>query len=144
MTDTTRLNPEDEQVLLAAIRRAEKGSRGEVQVHLERTWDGDPVVRAEEMFSQLGLDRTAEGTGVLLYVAVESRKAAVWAGDGLHGATEPRFWNHVVARVVDGYRSGAAVQGLCSAIDLVGDLLRKHFPAQDVAGNEVPDKVSTS
>ena len=139
------LGREDEARLVAAIGRAEQGNRGEVRVHLEGRCAGkDALARAAQLFEQLGMRRTAQDTGVLLYVAVEDRKAAVFAGRGIHGAAQAGFWQEVVDSVAAGYRRGEPAQGLVAAVERLGGLLREAVPGEDVAGNELPDAVSGS
>jgi uncharacterized membrane protein len=139
------LGQEEEARLVAAIGRAEQGNRGEVRVHLEgRCAEKDALVRAAQLFEKLGMRRTAQDTGVLLYVAVEDRKAAVFAGKGIHGAVQPGFWQEVVDTVAAGYRRGEPAQALVSAVERLGGLLREAVPGEDVAGNELPDAVSGS
>ncbi|MFO0744315.1 MAG: TPM domain-containing protein [Myxococcota bacterium] len=138
-----RLSRADRRRLVAAIREAERGNRAEVGVHLEARYPGDgPLARARELFVRLELDRTRDGTGVLLYVAVEDRRAAVWAGPGLVGATAPDFWKDAVAEVAAGFRDGDGVGGLVRALALIGDRARTVAGGEDTAGNERPDRVS--
>lgn len=136
--------PEDEARIVAAIRDAERGNRGEVRVHVEpRCPRSDALARARELFFRLGMTATRDGTGVLLYVAARDRLAALYAGPGIHAATEPGFWQDVIDAVADGYRREDGAGGLCRALDEIGELLRKHAPGEDTAGNELPDTVST-
>ncbi len=137
-----KLSKEEEARLVAAIRRAEEGHRGEVVVRLERSCRGEPLARAAQLFEELGMSRTAADTGVLLYVAVADRKAAVYAGQGVHGAAQPGFWQEVVDGLAQGFREGSPVGGLEAAIERIGGLLRTAVPGEDTRGNELPDVVS--
>ncbi|OJT22737.1 hypothetical protein BO221_23615 [Archangium sp. Cb G35] len=138
-----KLSKAEEARLVAAIRRAEEGHRGEVVVRLERSCrGGEPLARAAQLFEELGMRRTAADTGVLLYVAVADRKAAVYAGQGVHGAAQPGFWQEVVDGLAQGFREGAPVAGLETAIERIGGLLRTAVPGEDTRGNELPDVVS--
>ena len=137
------LNASEEQRLVEAIRRAEKGHRGEVLVHVERRCEGgQALARAARLFDSLGMRRTAADTGVLLYVAVEDRQTAVFAGRGVHGAAQPEFWKSVVDTVADGFKRQDAMGGLEAAVERIGSLLLTVVPGEDVAGNELPDRVS--
>ena len=130
--------------VLAAVRRAEFGTSGEVRVHVEARCKGDALDRARALFGSMCMGDTRGDTGVLLYVAARSHKAAVWAGAGVHGAGDEKFWQSVIDRVTAAYRQGAGATGVVAAIDQIGDLLRAHMPGEDTAGNELPDQVSTS
>lgn len=145
MAPPPRLDAAGESSVVDAIRRAERGNRAEVRVHLEaRCPSADPVARARELFAALGMQRTREGTGVLLYVAVDDRRAAVYAGPGVHGAQGEGFWRSVTDAVAAEAREGRLARGLVAALDLVGAALREKVPGEDVHGNELPDEVTTS
>ena len=124
-------------------RRAQRVSheihRREVQVRVERRCPGDPLVRAKALYTLAGLEGTEGDTGVLLYVASESRVSAVYCGAGVHARSEASFWQGVSDRVAAGYRSGKPADGICEALGHIGDLLRTLLPGRDAAGNERPD-----
>ena len=139
-----RLNKNEEARVLAAIGRAERGNRGEVRVHLEgRCPAADPLERAARLFDELGMRETRDDTGVLLYVAERERKAAVYAGSGIHGARESGFWQEVIGFVSQGYAAGQKAEGLELALDAIGALLREVTPGDDSAGDELPNAVSS-
>lgn len=139
------LTREDDVRVVDAITRAEKGNRGEVRVHLERKCvPEDPMERAREVFAMLDMHETAEQTGVLLYVSLEPRVCCVFAGQGIHGAVKPGFWDGVVDRVATGFGSGEAAKGLIEALDEIGELLREACPGEDTHGNELPNSITTS
>lgn len=139
------LGESEEKAVVQAITAAEQGNRGEVKVHLEaRCRAQQPMERAADLFGELGMQETRDGTGVLLYVAVEDRKAAVYAGPGIHGAAEAGFWQGVVDAVAEGFKAGSPEKGLVDALGRIGDLLRATVPGEDDAGNELADEVSTS
>ena len=136
------LSPGGSDALVAAIGRAEQGSRGEVRVHIEERCRGDALERARELFGELGMADTARDTGVLLYVAQGSRKVAVWAGEGIHAAADDDFWSGVTNRVASAFGRGAGLDGIVAAVDEIGALLRAHVAGDDDAGNELPNKVT--
>lgn len=140
-----KLTGAERKALQAGIAAAERGHRGEIRVHLEGRYPGDgPLRRAEALFHELGLDRTRDGTGVLLYVAEVDRKAAVFAGPGIYGARAPGFWHDVSSAVARGYADGNRVKGLLRALDMIRDILLETARGDDTAGNEVPNEVTTS
>lgn len=137
--------PDEEAQIVAGIRAAEHGNRGEVRVHVEESCPGgDALTRCRAVYEALGMRATRDDTGVLVYVAPKDRKVAVFAGSGIFGATTSGFWQEVVEAVADGYRSGDGVGGLVRGLVQIGDLLRTHAPGGDSAGNELPDAVTTS
>ncbi len=136
-----KLSQADKQRIVRAIGLAERGHRGEIQVYLEPRYTGlGPVARAAQLFESLGLDKTREGTGVLLYVATADHRVAVWAGPGIFAAREPGFWREVCRTVADGYRAGQPVMGIEAALDTIRGLLEVAVPGPDGA-NEHPNRV---
>ncbi|MEO0325111.1 MAG: TPM domain-containing protein [Myxococcota bacterium] len=139
---SARLSPDAADAVVAAIAEAERGHRGEIRVHVEARCKGEALARAALLFEELGMRRTAEATGVLLYVALASRKVAVFADAGVHASAEDGFWDRVVEAVAGGFRSGEPVAGLLEAVGRIGVLLRAHAPGGDVAGDELPNTLS--
>ncbi|MEM1414481.1 MAG: TPM domain-containing protein [Myxococcota bacterium] len=137
-----RLSPRAADAVVDAIRDAERGHRGEIRVHVEARCKGDALARAAALFEELGMRGTAGDTAVLLYVALASRKVAVFAGEGIHGAGAEGFWDEVAGVVAEGFGKGAPVEGLTGAVARIGELLRTHAPGPDREGNELPDAVT--
>ena len=61
----------EEERLVAAIREAEKGNRGEVRVHIEARCKGDPLERAAFLFGELHMEQVSVAN------ALSSRRASV-------------------------------------------------------------------
>ncbi len=142
LIDPKPLSRAEERRVVEAIARAERGHRGEIQVFIEARYPGvGPLSRAAELFDELGLGETADGTGVLLYVAAEDRRAAVWAGPGVFGAAAPDFWKEAIAEVATGYSQGDRAGGIARALERIGALLERAAPGEDRAGNELVDRV---
>ena len=145
MTTLGPLRAAERRALVTAIAEAERGHRGEIQLHLEARYPGDgPLGRAAALFDEHGLDETRDGTGVLLYVAELDRRVAVFAGPGVFGARSPEQWKDVCATVAAGYRDGDRVRGLTQGLKILGEILRETAPGEDDAGNELPNEVHTS
>lgn len=125
--------------LTDAIKAAERGHRGEIVVHVEHRCF-DPLKRAARLFHQLGVDRTKEGTGVLLYIASEQRRAAVWAGPGIQEGDALSTWRPVFA-ALEAHRDDH-LAGLCAAVTALGKILTVHAAGEDTHGNELSDGVS--
>ena len=78
----TRLfSHEDLDTIAATVHAAERGTSGEIRVHLERRIPrrrgepaGDALARATHVFHRLRMHTTDERNAVLIYVAVERRR----------------------------------------------------------------------
>jgi uncharacterized membrane protein len=134
----------DEQRIVAAIAAAEARSRGEIRVHVA---DGpvEDVERAgASIFEQLGMTRTAERNGVLLFVAPASQRFAVLGDTGIHESCGSGFWAAVAEAMAAEFRAGRFTDGIVAGVQAVGDALARHFPRQggETDRNELPDAVS--
>ena len=88
------------------------------------------------------MHRTAARNGVLVYMAVRSRKFAVVGDEELHRRVGDGFWEDVVARMGEAFGEGRFVEGIEGGIGLIGEKLREFFPYRDDDVNELPDEIS--
>jgi uncharacterized membrane protein len=134
----------DDERVLAAIREAEEGSRGEVRVHVAGGRVTDARAAAEAVFPRLGMTGTVERNGVLIFVAPESQTFAVVGDEAIDGRVEEGFWSSIVEAMAGHFRSGQFTDGIVEAVRTVGAELARHFPRrpgeEDV--NELPDAIS--
>jgi len=139
----------DLDAMTDAIRRAEARTSGEIRVHLERRVPRGPrgaavdaLARARQVFSALGMERTALRNGVLIYLALEDRKLAIVGDQGVHARVGDAYWVGVRDVMVEALRSGRAAKAVVSAVDEVGRVLAEHFPRSRDDANELPDRPS--
>src|SRR5687768_1499867 len=106
----------DHERIVTAIRQAEAGSRGEVRVHVSASAVDDPQAAAAAVFEKLGMTKTADRNGVLVYVAPRSQRFAVIGDEGIHQRLGPAFWAQMAAAMQEDFRAGrfteAIVQGV--------------------------------
>ena len=136
------LGPGDLEAVRRAVAEAERGTSGEIRVHLEARCPGDPLARAVTVFESLGMTRTALRNGVLVYVGVEDRKLAVIGDAAVHERVGPAYWDRLRDTVVRHFREGHPREGLVAAIQEIGEALSRHFPRTSADENELPDDVS--
>ncbi|WP_108868838.1 TPM domain-containing protein [Aquimarina aquimarini] len=136
------LTAAQEQQIVAAIRRAEKTTSGEIRVHLEKQSESNVLERASEVFHWLKMDNTAQRNGVLIYVAVEDRKFAIIGDQGINEIVKDDFWNDTKNTIQQQFKKGNFTQGLIDGILLAGEQLQKYFPWDHTDINEIPDEIS--
>ena len=136
------LTREQEQAVSEAIKFAEKLSTGEIRVHIEASCEGDAFQRALEVFHFLGMTQTKARNGVLIFLAVQSKKFAVVGDKGIHQVVGKSFWNQVRDSMQEDFRNGKFAEGLICGIHEIGRQLKSHFPADDSDINELSDGVS--
>ena len=141
---TNPITPEQEAVLVAAIRQAEITTSGEIRVHLEDTCPTpEPLDRAAQVFAELNMHRTAQRNGVLFYLAWKSRQFAVIGDAGINSAVPDDFWETTKETVLSQFRSEKYAAGLEHGIRMVGEQLKRYFPYNAVTDkNELDDAIS--
>lgn len=131
-----------EAVIIEAIKTAEKDTSGEIRVHIEPKCEGNEFERALEVFKKLGMYKTKDHTGVLFYVAVESRKLAIVADKGINDKVSPDFWDNIRDGLIQHFKTGNHATGLAEGIIKCGQQLKAFFPYQSNDTNELPNNIS--
>jgi uncharacterized membrane protein len=134
-----------------AIARCERTHAGEIRFAIEtalpplHVLNGmAPRARAVDVFASLKVWDTAQNNGVLIYVQLADRVVEIVADRGFEGRISPAEWQAVCRLMEEHFRAGRFEAGSIAGVDAVGDLLRRHFPAnlERSAGsdNQLPDR----
>jgi uncharacterized membrane protein len=132
---------ESEQIV-QAIRDAEKATSGEIRVHLEEKCKGDALNRAIALFDILKMDVTELHNGVIIYLAVEDKKFAIYGGKGINEKVPANFWQQTRDVMQAHFKEGRFAQGLSESILQAGQQLKTYFPYQKEDANELDDNIS--
>lgn len=133
---------EEQDLIVDAIKTAEKNTSGEVRVHLESICWGDAMARSQKLFNKLGMQKTKEQNGILIYIATESHKIAVIGDVGIHKKLGKEYWDKIVQGMVSKFKEGKQAQGLADAIIDCGHQLKEYFPYSSDDKNELNDSIS--
>ncbi|WP_206512998.1 TPM domain-containing protein [Larkinella soli] len=143
MSSIQLFTPEQQQQIIQAIRSAELETSGEIRVHIEPHCPTPEVLdRAVQVFHQLEMDKTAQRSGVLFYLATEDRKFAVLGDEGIDKAVPENFWESTKEIMRDHFRNGRFTEGFCQGIERAGRQLRQYFPRLTDDTNELSDEIS--
>lgn len=82
---------------------------------------------------------TSARTGVLIFVSLAERYAAVIADAGIDARVDQARWDGIVRDLISHARENRLADGFVSAIAIAGDLLAEHFPASAQDVNELDD-----
>jgi len=133
----------DHDRIVAAIAEAEKRSSGEIRVHLHHRAVRDPIAAAKKVFEKLGMAKTAQKNGVLIFVAPRSKNFAILGDSGIHEKCGDRFWEDAAAKMTGHFRSADYSGGIVVTIETLGAALAANFPAQrddrDELSNEIDE-----
>jgi len=139
---TEFLSEPDLESLASAVRQAEAKTSAEIRVHLDHTCNEDALPRAIRIFERLGMHRTAQRNGVLIYISVQDHKLAVIGDAGIHERVGEAYWRGLVDAVRERMRQQRSREGLIHAITELGSTLGHHFPRGPDDRNELSDDVS--
>lgn len=132
----------DSDRIVKAIADAEKKSSGEIRVHVTRRKPDDLEQRARRRFELLGMTKTADRNGVLIYIAPRLRRFQILGDSGIHEKCGDDFWKETAAEIESHFRKGEFTEGIVRGVARIGDVLVAHFPRSAADVNELPDEVT--
>jgi uncharacterized membrane protein len=134
---------EEKRKVIEAIQQAEQRTSGEVRVFIEsRCRYVDAIDRAAELFFHLGMDKTADRNGALVYVAVKDRQAAVFGDEGIHQRVGQKYWEDEVNKMMVCFKQSNLSDGLIQCVTDIGEALYQNFPYnRETDKNELPDDI---
>lgn len=128
--------------VVQAVRQAERLTSGEVRVFVEsRCTYVDAFDRAREIFAALGMEKTRQRNGVLLYLALLDHQFAILGDQGIHEKVGTDFWQKEAGLLIDHFKRDQIVEGLEVCVREIGESLRQHFPYEAEDKNELPDDI---
>lgn len=132
---------ENDQVI-QAIQEAERMTSGEVRIFVEkRCRFVDAMDRAKELFLTLGMDKTAQRNGVLLYIALKDKQFAILGDEGIHQKVGNDFWKEEAQTLKKTFMEKKYAEGIALVVKEIGASLKKYFPYQQDDENELPDDI---
>ena len=136
------LSEDDLEALRQAVAAAEALTSAEIRVHLDLRCPGEPMARAVEVFERLGMHRTADRSGVLVYAAVGDRKLAIIGDDGIHARVGDGYWRELVSAVTRHLGEERPRDGFVHAVGELGAVLGRFFPRRPDDRDELDNRVS--
>jgi len=139
----TLLSASDKQMLVEAIQLAEKNTSGEIRVYVEtKLGKGDALSRATEIFFKHKMNETRQRNAVLIYVAVNDKKLAIYADQGIYEKVGIEFWYSQVQEMTGHFKTMNYVLGISTVIKEIGQALSEHFPYDGATDtNELSDEI---
>ncbi len=128
--------------IVAAIREAERKTSGEIRVFVSHKNIADPIEAAQAAFVTMGMTKTGERNGVLIFVAPKTHKFAVVGDEGIHKRCGAEFWQAMAAEMSGSFKKSEFTQGVVHGVHRAGELLAQHFPRRPDDRNELPDRVA--
>lgn len=90
-------------------------------------------------FEALGLTRTRDRTGILLYASLAEHRAEVLADEGIYAKAPNEVWDQIVQLLIAGLKEGDPTSGFVRAVERTGEILAACLPPREDDANELPD-----
>src|SRR5207248_186250 len=99
------------------------------------------LIAAHHAFDSLHVQKTAGGTGVVIYVSLFERRVCVWADRKISEKIPETEWKSMTEGLIRSLREGKPRDAFVEAIRKAGDLLAKPFPIQAGDVNELSNEL---
>jgi uncharacterized membrane protein len=132
----------DDDKVTATIAEAERKSSGEIRVFVSNEKPSDTLAAAAAQFLKLGMEKTRERNGVLIFFAPKLQQVAVVGDQGIDARCGLDFWQRITAEITAHLKAGEFTEAVVDAVTHVGDALAKHFPRSPDDRNELPNQIA--
>jgi len=142
MKASTFFTREQQEAIVRAIGEAEHATSGEIRVHIETSCKADVLDEAAWLFRKVGMHKTADRNGVLIYLALKERKFAIIGDTGINSVVPLGFWDNIRDHMKQRFSENLFTEGLTEGIIMAGMQLKEHFPHTRDDVNEITDTIS--
>lgn len=141
-TSTSMLTKEQKRIIAETIQQAESLTSGEIRVHLDRFGSNNPMEKAIKTFERLGMTRTKERNGVLIYLCFSKHQIAILGDRGIDEKVPEGYWNEIYHLLADHFKKADFTEGLCKAVLKIGEKLSVFYPHRSDDQNELSNEIS--
>lgn len=131
----------EQDKIAKAIADAEKATSGEIRIAIDKHCEGEAYESAIGYFSELGMDKTAQRNGVLIYLAHADHKFAIIGDSGINQVVPENFWETTKVAMSAHFAKGNLAEGIIAGVALAGEKLALFFPYQSGDINELPNDI---
>ena len=140
------LNDDELLRISRTIREMEKYTSGEIVVSIKEKrsiFQRHKTVQqlAQKEFRRLGMKKTRDKTGTLLFILLEAREFYVLADDGIHSIVGDSAWEGIKDLLLQYFKDGDFSRGIVAAVREMGKILSPHFPIKPDDTNEISNRV---
>jgi len=135
------------QAIQAKIAAGEKLHRAEIRLIVEPALSVGELLqgvharsRARELFSQYRVWDTEENCGVLVYINLADHKVEIVADRASGRALQAAEWKAVCDTMTGGFAGGLYEQSALTALEMLNELLQRHFPGSGDSANELSNR----
>ena len=128
------------------IREYEKFTAGEICVSIkeqkkffQRRTPVEDLAKRE--FARLGIGKTRDKTGILIYILLEERQFYILADTAINKKVAENAWHKIKDIMQEFFIKGMFAKGIIYGVEETGKILAEHFPVKPDDKNEIPDRV---
>ena len=137
----------DLKTIADAIGEAEKNTSGEIRVSVrqKRGWRERKLSieqLAHKEFYTLGMTKTHERTGILIFLLLQDRRFHIFADEGIHAKVEEGTWEKIASEMSEHFSQQKFRDGVIHGVQSVGAVLAKYFPPRPGDTNELSNEVN--
>jgi len=143
------LSDNDMKSISGKIKEVEKRTSGELVVSIKRKrptmQKKKPISElAVTEFNRIGMCKTADSTGILLFILFEDREFYILADKGVNEKVDKNTWEEVKNNMQNYFVKGEYCTGIINSLEQMGNILASHFPIKPGDVNEIADDVIVS
>ncbi|HVO76215.1 MAG TPA: TPM domain-containing protein [Ignavibacteriaceae bacterium] len=130
------------------IKTAEKTTAGEICVSIKERRSFLKKRKsisqlAQEEFFRLGINKTRDKTGILIYILLKEHQFHILADEGINAKVDPNTWNSLKNMMQEKFMRGEYTKGVLAAVEAAGKILSEHFPIKPDDRDELSNRVIT-
>jgi uncharacterized membrane protein len=99
---------------------------------------------AKREFARLGIGKTRDKTGILVYIVLEERQFYILADSAINNKVNENTWHKIKDEMQEYFIKGMFAKGILHGVEETGKVLAEHFPVKPDDTNEIPDRVIIS
>ncbi len=128
------------------IKEMEKNTAGEIRISIKEKksfWQRNKTIKqlAEEEFYRLGVDKTRDSTGILMFLLLGERQFYILADKGINEKVEQSTWDSIKNKMQEMFSCGEFCKGILYGIEEVGKILSIHFPVKQNDKDELSNRI---
>ncbi|GAB6282608.1 MAG: hypothetical protein STSR0008_13540 [Ignavibacterium sp.] len=92
-------------------------------------------------FIRLGINKTKDKTGILIFIILKEREFYILADSGINEKVESDTWDKIKELMESYFRRGQFCKGLLISVEEIGNILAKFFPIKKDDVNEISNMI---
>jgi uncharacterized membrane protein len=139
------LSDDEKNSIEKEIEKSESTTSGEIRIHfIRKNAINDIMSEAKKWFKKLKMHKTRDRNGVLLIIAPNARKFAIYGDISINEKIKDNFWSDVRDKIQSSFKEDKFAEGIILAIKETGKVLEKFFPIKPDDINELSNEITES